>query len=532
MEQGRQLPFSYKQVVLILLLVLLTFMVLAQANPILKVPGRDNGTYLYLGSQILKGKLPYRDAWESKPPAIFYVNALGLYIGKGSRLGVWLLEFITIFAAGLISYFSLHKRWGAPPALFGLLVWYYGLFRTLEGGNLTEEYSLPFAFLGSLAFVLSLEQPGNRFPDLLIGMTFAASFLFRPNNAIIQSAIVLTQILLSLIKRRYQLLFLRLGTMAAGALIIFAIPVLYYWQKGLLQELYYAAIGFNVIYSETPIASHLNPLRSGFMLLGVSAWIALLGFVLSLVLMVYSYGKDRSLDEITLFMTIGWLAIIPFSDPANRGYTHYFMNWLPLIALSSAALFSILQTKLPIIAKLRTSSETLDMGALLILVVVIFITSRIGTSYLRSFDRLLGHNGLISGRRSTLSMYINKNTSPGELVFFWGGYPNENFMAQRDAPTPYLYYPLYLESDLSNRINDSFLQSFTTQKPILIVDMNYTRALSFDAEVRAAQLASGVDIFRLPKNFDRVCAFIEENYYLEEIVSGKKIYRLNGTGQR
>src|SRR6185503_20182226 len=56
--------------------IVLALSVLVQANPATRLPGRDNGFYLYIGEQIVHGKLPYRDAWESKPPAIFYLNAL------------------------------------------------------------------------------------------------------------------------------------------------------------------------------------------------------------------------------------------------------------------------------------------------------------------------------------------------------------------------------------------------------------------------------------------------------------------------
>lgn len=532
MKEFIRIPRSLQQAILALLLTLLAVIVLAQANPILKIPQRDNGTYLYMGSQILKGKIPYRDAWESKPPAIFYVNALGLYIGKGSRLGVWALEFVAIITAAYIGYFILKKLWGSRPALFGTIVWIFGLYITLEGGNLTEEYSLPFIFLGILAFVNALEKPENRWLDFLLGVAFAMSFLFRPNNAMTLAAAILTHILLCLMKHQYQVLLLRLGTIAVGALTITAIPIIYFWQKDLLLELYNATIAFNIVYSETQIIARLNPLRTGFLLLGASAWIALIGFLLSFLSMVRSFRKPITLDAITLFLTVGWLAVIPFSDPASRGYTHYYMNWLPLVALSSGVLFSFLEEKILARARLGAGSQVWDNVVVLLLVIAVLVMSKAGVSYLRSFERLSKNSGLLSGRRSTLSLYVNRQTAPDELVYFWGGHPGENFMSQRDAPTPYLYYPLYLKSDLSNQINAAFLQTITEKKPVLIVDMNYGRALSFDPETRAAQLASGLDRAHLPDNLDSVYDFIEANYYLEATVSDRKIYRLTGAPQR
>jgi hypothetical protein len=39
--------------------------------------GADQGLYAYVGQRILAGELPYRDAWDQKPPAIHYTYAAG-----------------------------------------------------------------------------------------------------------------------------------------------------------------------------------------------------------------------------------------------------------------------------------------------------------------------------------------------------------------------------------------------------------------------------------------------------------------------
>ncbi|HNB42164.1 MAG TPA: hypothetical protein PLG52_11735, partial [Anaerolineales bacterium] len=75
-------------------LLLLTAFVLDLVNPSFDVPARDGGFFLYAGQQILNGKIPYQDFWDSKGPGIFYVNAFGLLLGGGSRWGVWAVEFI------------------------------------------------------------------------------------------------------------------------------------------------------------------------------------------------------------------------------------------------------------------------------------------------------------------------------------------------------------------------------------------------------------------------------------------------------
>ena len=58
------------------------FLALACALLLLRLPsvvqpmGADQGLYAYVGERILAGDLPYRDAWDQKPPAIHYTYAL------------------------------------------------------------------------------------------------------------------------------------------------------------------------------------------------------------------------------------------------------------------------------------------------------------------------------------------------------------------------------------------------------------------------------------------------------------------------
>src|SRR5215210_2652799 len=69
-----------------------SFLLLAGALVLLRLPavvqpmGADQGLYAYAGSRILAGELPYRDAWDQKPPAIHYTYAVmrGLWPGDGA----------------------------------------------------------------------------------------------------------------------------------------------------------------------------------------------------------------------------------------------------------------------------------------------------------------------------------------------------------------------------------------------------------------------------------------------------------------
>ena len=137
---------------------LLTLIALSQANPGMTVPSRDYGIFSYIGQQIVLGKLPYKDAWDHKPPAIFYIDALGLWAARGLRWGIWAIEFFSLAAAIWLSYILIKKLWGVFPALCAVAIWIFGLNITLQGGNITEEFPLPLHFLALILFLRLAES--------------------------------------------------------------------------------------------------------------------------------------------------------------------------------------------------------------------------------------------------------------------------------------------------------------------------------------------------------------------------------------
>ena len=103
--------FSRKILVLFSLASLVITWLLAKANPFFYLPNRDNGYYLYGGRFILNGGLLYKNLWEERPPAMYYLNALGIWIGRDSRWGVWLIELVFLTLAAWLGYRLMKKLW-------------------------------------------------------------------------------------------------------------------------------------------------------------------------------------------------------------------------------------------------------------------------------------------------------------------------------------------------------------------------------------------------------------------------------------
>ena len=112
--------------------------------------GIDSSVFQTVAFYMSKGYMPYKDVFDHKGPLIYIYNWIGMQISYGR--GIWLLEYVSLF----ITFFILYKiaRLTSPPFISALTLFISGsgLFGYFQGGNLTEEYALPFLSVGVLIF--------------------------------------------------------------------------------------------------------------------------------------------------------------------------------------------------------------------------------------------------------------------------------------------------------------------------------------------------------------------------------------------
>jgi hypothetical protein len=506
---------------------LLVALVLLQANPLTTLPSRDGGIYAYFGRIILEGKLPYIYAWDSKPPGLFYLNALALWLGRGTRWGIWLMEYIFLLAATVIGYKLMRNLWRSGAAIFGTIIWLLGLNAVLSGGNYTEEYPLLFNFLALYCFWKSLQNPENKIYDFFTGLTLALSFLFRANNIGVQITIILTWCIVLLVGKDITLLLKKVALMLGAALLLISGVCAYFWAKGALYPMIEAALLYNFYYT----GGHANlwsGIKNGFEYLGPIAWVALAGYLITLWHFILSY-RLKTVDNIALLLMIGWPVEIVLAALSGRGYGHYYISWLPMIALLCGMLFSELARQiLPGIIKFLNARVKY---ALLILVAVSAVIFRGGlVSYWDSFSRILFDRRLGIENTPPIAQYVRNNTDPGDRVLVWGGQMGINLMSHRDSPTASIIYPLYVDSPFTAKMEARFLSDIENQPPAMIIDAyihDPDNVLSLNPDVRSAQIAAGKGEDYQPPNLAQVFDFIQSHYKLEVVIGDYSVYKFH-----
>lgn len=272
-----------------LLLGALSIVTLLQTSPwVVRTPGNDSGIFLYFGEQILRGRQPFVDLWDHKPPLVFYLNALGLFLGGGSRWGVWAIEAASLMAACLFAFLFLRRYFRTWPALLSVLGMLANLAFVLEGGNLTEEYALAFQFAGLYLFSTVNEGRHATWKAYLVGAMMGCAFLLKQTLVGVWIGIAIYLVSGALFTRARRG-FIVLAEMLAGFLLVVLASAVPFLLGGGLPDYWDVAFRYNFIYSGIATPERLNSFldvlwflntRAGFFMLASMAWLAGWGFIL------------------------------------------------------------------------------------------------------------------------------------------------------------------------------------------------------------------------------------------------------------
>jgi len=314
------------------------FLVLAAALLVVRVPaivqpmGADQGLYAYVGQRILAGDLPYRDAWDQKPPAIHYTYALmrALWPGDGAVGAADLL------AAGAVAWllYRIGAVTGSPPAgavaaVLFLLLSNPSLTR-LGGIRLRAQCETFIAVVAAGGLLLLLDRAAGTRPlkALAAGLLFGVAFLFKYNAGIY----LVSGVLAAWLWRR--IAWRDLAWVGAGFALPLVVVGAIFAAGGALGDLYAATITYNLRYSGETYAGPFAVVRYllAFPIERASVdalWTV--GGAGCLILIPSAVGRRERL------VAPLWVAAACLSIAVNgsRGLPQYFVQANPALALAA-----------------------------------------------------------------------------------------------------------------------------------------------------------------------------------------------------
>lgn len=143
--------------------------------------GRDQGIYALIADGILRGKAPYRDLWDFKPPGVFFVYALAQGLFGKNMVAPRLLEVLALLGTvacmrRMTGVLWDNKTAGMVGGALGALIhvqmdfWHSGQ---------PETFAAVFTLFG---LMLTAEAPRRRelLVPLLVGISFGCAGLLKP----------------------------------------------------------------------------------------------------------------------------------------------------------------------------------------------------------------------------------------------------------------------------------------------------------------------------------------------------------------
>lgn len=412
---------------------------------------RDSGVFLYMGWRILNGELPYRDVWDHKPPLIFYLNALGQWLGGHSRWGIWVIEVLLAALAFHLVYQLLKKYINPLAATLSAILTAFTLFFVIQGGNFTTEYTLPIQFATIIICLQIAAKPSAGFWRCFwLGVLIALAF-FMKQTAIGMGLAVYAWLLVNRLKnRQFKPLLLETGSILAGFLFISLVIVAYFYMMGGLQDFWQAAFAYNFAYSASSLMVRLKLLLAMLITVGKTGLVqlALIGFIISLIWLLKKKQMSPAFKALLAVCVINLPLELLLINVSGRAYPHYNMTLLPVLMILSALPLHLIFAHLAEFELPRIAQP----------VIIVFISLGIGWLFISDALILIHNFKEVSYREVT--DYIQAHSDETDQVLVYGAEAAVNFYAQRTSPTHFIYqYPL----SNCHYANDSLIQTYLTE---------------------------------------------------------------------
>lgn len=498
-------------------------------------PDPDSGVFLYAGTRLLEGEIPYRDFWDHKPPAIFYVNALGLALSSGEQWGVWVLEVLAVCLAAALSFFVLKKAFNQSAALIGSSIWLLNGVYVFWLGNLPDVYVLPLHFAMFSLFCSSYRVGFGSWRGYLAGFLFGVTFFFKSNFIGIWIALPVYLVIVRHLKTEKARILRELGMLLLGASSVFTVVLGYFAWHGALDEFIDAVVRFNVVYAAhnslpSIVYDRYWSLRTGFIInqYSGSTLLALLGWVGGITYVraaLHQKGDDNPASELRVHLLLWLILALPIeillSVAGRFSLLQYFCSWQPVFSVMIGFLVFVVFDMLESYAQHLGGAVKLRPTAFF--VIFMLLVSLLPISDLIRFYR---EPQIIPEMKPTfsLSRYLKTHTEKDEPIVIWGREAAALYLSERHSPTRFFYtiaFAEYAPDYMTTDVVREYVQDIIETRPVLIIFTQTTTNVPFTASGKL------IPAEHVPLEWQRLFDFIFSNYELTNTIGyGWPVYRL------
>lgn len=430
--------------------------------------GNDQSFYYFVADSILRGGVPYRDAWELKGPLTYYVYAFVLALFGHYEASIRVFDlFILVLFCWWLGRMMLRLEKQAIPAIFAVV---FFLLRYLYLGYWsTAQPEIWGAFLIAVAVSLLIQSSGSEGRVLSsIGVLIALATLFKPTFLIF----LLLPLIFSLSDRK-RWVPAGMCVLAFSVTIALSLAIVF-WNGGLRE--YWDVLRFLATsYSPLSKRSLLNEVSSLPELLRQIGLVIPYLLVLPALVLIWRTGRKQLTWILTTWFVLAVLLLL-----AQGTYWWYsFMPSVIAVVVILGCGLSCLTgpSAAPIGRQLATGFAALLIG--LSVIASDFPDHIWGNltwpAYVLGDKNRLDHvknvaDGYHIQELDSVAAYVEGHTSPADTILLWGFEIPVLVMSMRHPPTRFgTFEALITEGPLLAQYRRIFLDDVSRSPPRYIV---------------------------------------------------------------
>ena len=429
-----------QKIILFTSIILFTFLL---RNQYLNVPVLivDEALYSEIANVILDGGVPYRDAWEQKPPGIYFLYALiFLVFGRNNLIAVhWIAAIaISLTAIGIFCFASIifSKQTAIISAFLYCAISSCGSAAHFQAAN-TEIFSVLFAVWAIFFF---FKQNGKFINYFNCGLLTALAFFFKQPGGLI---LILFIIYLFIKNFKDKQLFLKhISAILSGFLSIVLITVFYFLINKSLFDFWMVGFWHNVLYMKgNDIGFGLFAIKKNIPLFVRNNYVfyipALTMFLFSSIKLIRAKLNANTIGLKYIFMFI-WFPLSFISTSLGwRFEGHYFYFFFPAVCVLSAECFVQFYNYLYLRQKYISFIFAMLYlsGLLYSLIYHTGFPPGFQKKYRVFMDLQENEGNFISG----ISRYIRQRTSQNDKIFVWGFCPEIYTISGRRCASRFVF---------------------------------------------------------------------------------------------
>jgi hypothetical protein len=435
--------------------------------PSLQQPaGADQALYGYIGQRILHGEVPYRDAWDQKPPGIHATYAVLWAIWPDERV-VPAADLVVAVATALL-LLALGRRLGPPgtgeaAALIFLFLGdpAWGRLGGVRARGQCEVFIGLVSTAGLLLLHRALDAGARRVQALAFaaGALFGCAFVYKYNAGAVLIAAMLAAPWwwrrddAPTLAARLRGLLPAGVAVASGFVTVVATMLAIFAAVGAFDDLYHATISYNVFYSGETYASRFDMVGYLLRFPIERARVDGLWFVGGLgcaVILITALIRRRRLGTPDILPVL-WVAAACLSIAVNgsRSLPQYFLQAAPALALAFglAAAWSLPRLGTPwrllvvalVVVGLQRVVNVDKIGDYLAWDLSAWTGSRSREDYLARFGGRDSGDKYSALAVRELAHIITERVQPAETVLVLGFSPGALLQSERRSATRFFW---------------------------------------------------------------------------------------------